>query len=35
VAGILVTAIPLVVGLLVARYVFRFHPGIAMVMLMS
>ena len=30
VAGILVTAIPLVVGLLVARYVFRFHPGIAL-----
>lgn len=30
VAGILVTAIPLVVGLLLARYVFRFHPGIAL-----
>ena len=30
VAGILVTAIPLVVGLLVARYVFRFHPAIAL-----
>jgi len=30
VAGILVTAIPLVVGLLVARYVFRFHPRIAL-----
>jgi uncharacterized transporter YbjL len=29
-AGILVTAIPLLVGLLVARYVFRFHPGIAL-----
>ena len=29
-AGILVTAIPLVVGLLLARYVFRFHPGIAL-----
>jgi putative transport protein len=29
-AGIVVTAIPLVVGLLVARYVFRFHPGIAL-----
>ncbi len=29
-AGILVTAIPLVVGLLVARYVFGFHPGIAL-----
>jgi putative transport protein len=26
----LVTAIPLVVGLLLARYVFRFHPGIAL-----
>jgi putative transport protein len=30
VAGVLVTAIPLVVGLLLARYVFRFHPGIAL-----
>src|SRR5262249_10188216 len=30
VAGILVTAIPLVVGALVARYVFRFHPAIAL-----
>jgi AspT/YidE/YbjL antiporter-like protein len=30
VAGSLVTAIPLVVGLLLARYVFRFHPGIAL-----
>jgi len=30
VAGILVTAIPLVVGLLLARYVFGFHPGIAL-----
>jgi len=30
VAGIVVTAIPLVVGLLLARYVFRFHPGIAL-----
>jgi AspT/YidE/YbjL antiporter-like protein len=30
VAGILVTTIPLVVGLLLARYVFRFHPGIAL-----
>ena len=30
VAGIFVTAIPLVVGLLLARYVFRFHPGIAL-----
>jgi AspT/YidE/YbjL antiporter-like protein len=30
IAGILVTAIPLVVGLLLARYVFRFHPGIAL-----
>lgn len=30
VAGILVTAVPLVVGLLLARYVFRFHPGIAL-----
>jgi AspT/YidE/YbjL antiporter-like protein len=29
-AGILVTTIPLLVGLLVARYVFRFHPGIAL-----
>ena len=29
-AGILVTAIPLLVGLLVARYVFHFHPGIAL-----
>lgn len=30
VAGIVVTAIPLVVGLLLARYVFGFHPGIAL-----
>ena len=30
VAGILVTAIPLVAGLLLARYVFGFHPGIAL-----
>jgi len=30
VAGTVVTAIPLVVGLLLARYVFRFHPGIAL-----
>lgn len=30
VAGILVTAVPLVVGLLLARYVFGFHPGIAL-----
>ena len=30
VAGILVTAIPLVVGLLLARYLFGFHPGIAL-----
>jgi putative transport protein len=29
-AGILVTAIPLLIGLLLARYVFRFHPGIAL-----
>jgi AspT/YidE/YbjL antiporter-like protein len=29
-AGILVTAIPLVVGVLLARYVFGFHPGIAL-----
>lgn len=29
-AGMLVTVIPLVVGLLLARYVFRFHPGIAL-----
>jgi AspT/YidE/YbjL antiporter-like protein len=29
-AGILVTTVPLLVGLLVARYVFRFHPGIAL-----
>ena len=29
-AGILATTIPLLVGLLVARYVFRFHPGIAL-----
>lgn len=29
-AGILVTAIPLVVGLLLARYAFGFHPGIAL-----
>jgi AspT/YidE/YbjL antiporter-like protein len=30
VAGIFVTAIPLIVGLLLARYVFRFHPGVAL-----
>ena len=30
VAGILVTAVPLVVGLLLARYAFGFHPGIAL-----
>ena len=30
VAGVLVTAIPLVIGLLLARYVFGFHPGIAL-----
>jgi AspT/YidE/YbjL antiporter-like protein len=29
-AGILVTTVPLLVGLLVARYVFRFHPGVAL-----
>src|SRR5262249_53079516 len=29
-AGMVVTTIPLLVGLLVARYVFRFHPGIAL-----
>ena len=29
-AGVLVTAIPLVLGVLIARYVFRFHPGIAL-----
>ena len=29
-AGILVTVVPLVVSLLLARYVFRFHPGIAL-----
>ena len=30
IAGVLVTTIPLVVGLLLARYIFRFHPGIAL-----
>jgi putative transport protein len=29
-AGILVTAIPLLIGPPLARYVFRFHPGIAL-----
>ncbi|MHA6904614.1 aspartate-alanine antiporter [Ralstonia syzygii subsp. celebesensis] len=27
-AGTLVTAVPLIVGLVLGRYVFRFHPGI-------
>jgi AspT/YidE/YbjL antiporter-like protein len=30
VAGMFVTAIPLIVGLLLARHVFGFHPGIAL-----
>jgi putative transport protein len=30
VAGVVVTTVPLIIGLLVGRYVFRFHPAITL-----